>query len=54
MCDNGMEYIDQNFRGDNHPPLGEHLNYEVKLDLKGAKEGRQANMSNTHISLDDK
>jgi hypothetical protein len=50
---NGMEFINQDFRGDNHPPLGDHLNFEVKLNLRGAKDGRQVNLSNTHITLGD-
>lgn len=54
MADNKdivMRYIDYQIRGDDHPPLGEHINVEVKLNLKGSKDGRQVDLSNTHIPL---
>lgn len=47
-----MKDVDISVRGDNHAPFGDHLNFEVKLNLHGPKEGRQFTLSNTHISLD--
>jgi len=48
----GMEFIDQEVREDSHEPIGDHINYEVKVNLQSWKDGRQVDLSNTHIPLD--
>ncbi|MCK9568217.1 hypothetical protein M0R72_04665 [Candidatus Pacearchaeota archaeon] len=43
------KFIDESIRFDDHEPYGEHLNYEVKLNLTGEKSGRQLGLTNVHI-----
>ncbi len=45
------KYVRETIRGDNHPPLGEHLNYELWLDRTGRKKGRSELVTNVHIPL---
>ena len=45
------KYVRETIREDDHAPFGEHLNYELWLDLKGKKEGRSKQITNVHIPL---
>lgn len=48
-----LKFTRESFRFDSHEPLGDHLNHEVWLELKGKKKGRSLLLSNTHIRLGD-
>lgn len=50
-CPEYDKHVRETIREDNHSPFGEHLNYELWMNLNGQKEGRSKLINNLHIPL---
>ena len=45
------KFVDITWREDSDEKIGDHINYEVWMKKIGSKEGRNLNLSNTHILI---
>ncbi len=45
------DLVNVEVRLDNHPPLGNHINVESVIDLRGPLEGRQRRITNNHVEF---